>query len=174
MSMYHIATETRTSDGYGFVFSNIPQTFSHLRIHAKLRVTNVGAGANTVMYFNGDGGTNYRVHYMGGDGSSIFTGDFGAGQPFAGIGWSGNTAATSGLFSTHIIDIVDYTSSNFKTSRSLNGFDANNSTTNLVGIWSSLWKNTSPITQIAFNGNSYATGSTISIYGISTPSETGV
>lgn len=173
MTMHHIATQTMTSTTYGFVFSNIPQTFTHLRIHAKLDVGDVGSGANTVMYINGDTGTNYRIHYMGGDGSTAFTGDFGGGQPFIGIGWSGNTAATAGLFSTHIVDIVDYTGSTFKTVRSLNGFDANNSSTNLVGIWSGVWKNTSGINQLSFNGNSYTAGSTISIYGISTPTATG-
>jgi hypothetical protein len=174
MTMHHIATETRTSSGYGFSFTNIPQTFTHLRVHAKLRQSASGTGANAVFYINGDTGTNYRVNYVGGDGGTIFSGDFGAGQTFAQVGWTGNTAATAGLFSTHILDIVDYTGSTFKTVRCINGFDANNSTTNLVGQWSSLWKNTAAITSLGFNGNEFAAGSTISIYGISTPNVTGV
>jgi hypothetical protein len=173
MTMHHIATETRTSNTYGFTFDNIPQTFTHLRIHAKLRQSAAGTGANSVMYINGDTGTNYRVNYVGGDGGTIFSGDFGSGQTYVGSGWTGNTSATAGLFSTHIIDIVDYKGSTFKTFRVLNGFDANNSTTNLVGQWSALWKNTAAITSIGLNGNEFATGSTVSLYGISTPTATG-
>jgi hypothetical protein len=173
MTMHHIATETRTSNTYGFAFMNIPQTFTHLRIHAKLRQSASGAGSNAVVYLNADSGTNYRVHYLGGNGTGAFTGDFGAGQGYGNIGWTGNTAATAGLFSTHIIDIVDYTSSTFKTIRTINGFDSNNSTSNLVGVWSSLWKSTAAVNSVSFNGNEFATGSTISIYGISTPTVTG-
>jgi hypothetical protein len=169
--MYHIATATRTTNG-SFDFTNIPQTFTHLRIHAKLRTATGGAGANTALYFNGDGGTNYRIHYSGADGSTQFSGDFGAGQGFSCLGWVGNTAATAGLFSTHIFDIVDYTGSTFKTLRGINGFDSNNSTTNLVGYWSAVWKQTAAITRIN-TSDTFAIGSTMSIYGIPTPTATG-
>lgn len=171
MTMHHIATATRTTAG-GFDFTNIPQTFTHLRIHAKLRTSTGGAGANEAAYFNADGSTIYRVHYMGGDGGTAFTGDFGANQGGTWLGWVANTAATAGLFSTHVMDVVDYTGSTFKTSRVLNGFDANNSTTNLVGIWSSVYKSTAAINRFTTYGT-FAAGSTISIYGISTPTATG-
>jgi hypothetical protein len=169
--MYHIATATRTTAG-SFDFQNIPQTFSALRIHMKLRTTIGGAGANTALYFNNDGGANYRIHYAGADGTTQFSGDFGAGQGFACIGWLANTASTAGLFSTHIFDIVDYTGSSFKTMRGINGFDANNSTTNLVGYWSNLWKQTAAINRLT-TSDTFAIGSTMSIYGFPTPTATG-
>lgn len=169
--MYHIATITRTTTG-SFDFTNIPQTFSNLRIHMKLRTTTNGTGANCITYLNGDSGTNYKVHYQGGDGSSVFTGDFGAAQTSFNVGWIGNTAATAGLFSTHVFDIVDYAGSTFKTIRGINGFDANNTASNLVGYWSGLWKSTAAVNRFTIL-ESCAAGSTISIYGFSTPTATG-
>jgi len=171
MTMHHIATATRTTNG-SFDFQNIPQTFSHLRIHAKLRSATVGTGANCSAFINGDSGANYRIHYLGGDGSSSFTGDFGSGQTSFNFGWIGNTQSTAGLFGTTIMDIVDYTGSTFKTIRAINGFDANNTASNLVGYWSNIWKNTAAINRINFS-DTFAIGSTVSIYGFSTPTATG-
>lgn len=172
--MYLINTSTATSNNTVFTFSSIPQTFTHLRMICYLRTSQAGAGANAGVWLNNDQSGIYRVHYTGGDGGSIFSGDFAANQTSFNIGWVGNTAATAGLFSTHIVDILDYTdTSKFKTIRTINGFDANNSTTNLVGLWSGLWRSTSAINRIDIPIG-FATGSTVSLYGISNSTVTGV
>jgi hypothetical protein len=175
MSMFPIATFTVGSGGSGAItLSNIPQTFAHLELRLFGRVTNIGSGANIEMRFNGDSGANYRIQYLGGQGTTIgFFGDFGASQTQGNFGWVANTACTAGIFSTNIVSIMDYTSTNkSKAARCLTACETNNSATDLVGQFTTLWNSTAAIASITLLPN-WAQYTRVDLYGIGTANATG-
>jgi hypothetical protein len=157
------------------LFSNIPQTFTHLQIRAFGR-TGGAAGTNMPIQFNGDTtGSNYNTHFMGGNGTN-------SGSPFSGtftgsgdIGWVAGGTELANTFGVGIADIFDYTNtSKTKTLRAINGIDS--STAGLVGMWSSVWISTAAITSILIytSTTGFLQSSRFDLYGISTSSAMGV
>jgi len=129
-------------------------------------------GDSSYLQFNGDTGSNYSEHYLGGNGSSVTS--FQASGPSAtfmnisdGNGpWANMTANAYG---TNIIDILDYTNTNkAKTVRILNGFDANG--VGRTNLQSGLWLNSSSaITSINFtfaSGSAAQQYSSFALYGV--------
>jgi len=176
MSMFPIASITIASNGSNPTFSSIPQNFQHLQLRCYMRAA--GATSYQYVYFrlNGDTGSNYAYKYLNGNGTSAVTSaSFGGGYGL--IGYSASNSNTTGIFSTVIIDILDYTSTTKnKTLRSLNGMDINASGSN-SGLWSALWtpSTIAAITQIDIGPDSYGclAGSRFDLYGINTSSATG-
>jgi len=132
----------------GVTFSSIPGTYSHLQLRLFLRCSVTGGGSESlILRVNGDSGTNYSAHRLYGDGTSTY-----------GVGYTNLTEtflgdiARSGVdnssYTVFIIDILDYANTNkYKTFRCLTGRDHNGS--GRVGLYSSLWRNTSAITSIS-------------------------
>ena len=149
-------------------FSSIPQTFTHLQIRCIARYTGT-AYNNLLGEFNGDTTyTNYRWHYLTGDGSSVAAGDVqSSGAPLS-MGLVTGTAQTAGVFAAQFIDILDYTNTNkFTTIRGLTGVDNNGS--GRVSMNSGCWHNyTSPITSITLTcrSSSFQNYSSFALYGI--------
>jgi hypothetical protein len=168
--MYPIATTTIGSGGVSSVtFSSIPSTFTHLQIRFTGRSLYSGANDSILVRYNGDSGTNYAIHRLYGDGSSVTSQGF-TSQTYVICGdMPAATSSSSLTFGSSIIDIVDYANTNkYKTTRLLAGRDENG----LGFVWfnSGLWQNTNAITSIqvlAANGN-LAQYSTVSLYGITT------
>jgi len=76
-------------------------------------------------------------------------------------------ANISNTYGVAIFDILEYANTNiYKTTRSLNGYDANGS--GQVAFNSGNWRSTSAINRIdiSFNADAFATGSSIALYGI--------
>ena len=128
-------------------FTNIPATYSHLQIRCIARHSGSGSGGDNIyMQFNNDTGTNYKSHFLYGNGSSAS----------AGVGGSNDVnfaariptnAASSSIFGAGVIDILDYANTNkYKTSRVLSGHDQNGS--GEIFFFSGLWLNTNAITSI--------------------------
>jgi len=118
------------------------------------------------MQFNSDTGSNYSQHYLGGGGSSTYAGGVANYTyiPAISILQDGNTA---NVFATSIIDILEYANTNtFKTTRTLNGYDANGSGEILLG--SGNWRSTSAISTIVFSpsSGSFKQYSQFALYGI--------
>lgn len=175
MSMYPIASYTVGSAGSGAItFSDIPQTFNHLELRIFGRSNSSGAGANVPVRFNGDSGGNYRIQYMGAQGSgSAFFGDFGVSQTEGNFGWVAGTASTAGVFGANIVSILEYSNTNKKkTSRILTACENNGTTTDLVGQFANLWNSTAAITSITLLPN-WAANTRIDLYGISNSNVTG-
>jgi hypothetical protein len=128
-------------------FAGIPNTYKHLQIRAFC----LNSGQDTLyMSYNGDTtGANYRDHQVGGNASSVFAYSNAGTSSGAGIGLTSQTAGAG-----NIIDILDYanTSKN-KTARSLWGVDRNGAGS--VGLFSSLWVNTSAVNSITFSVGTY-------------------
>jgi len=173
MSMYPIASSVKADSlGYGFDFTNLPQTYTHLQVR-------VFARSATSSYdsfrcnFNADvTNANYYNHYMSGNGTA---GVATAGQSVAGsVGLvSASMPITTSLantFATYIVEILDYTNTNkYKSVKVFGGWDDNNvSTTNgNICMNSYVWKNTAAINNITLAGfNLIAAGTRVDIYGI--------
>lgn len=124
---FPIATTTVGASGAGgIVFSSIPSTYTHLQLRATARGNRSGALDELGMRFNG-GSANITYHTLNGNGSTA------AVTVAAGAGWSwfapiASASETAGVFSSLIIDILDYANtSKYKTFRALNGYDNNGS-----------------------------------------------
>jgi hypothetical protein len=153
-----IATVTPTSGSV--TFSSIPSTYKHLQVRYNFMGTN---GNNINMRLNGDTGSNYASHRLGGSGSSA--GSFGiTGQSSMELhGWFGGTV--SGNPNVGIIDLQDYASTTKnKTMRVFSGSDNNSSGS--VNLFSGLWLNTAAINSITIILVGTTTGSVFSLYGI--------
>jgi hypothetical protein len=160
-----ISTQVLSSSASTVTFSSIPQDYKHLQIRMVTRSTRSNNIAGFGIRFNSDSGTNYDLHSLSGDGSSVTS--------FASNNLSfvslSQTAATStaSSFGATVSDILDYTNtSKNKTVRSLLGYAT---TTNLIALRSGLWRNTAAISAMEIydtTSNNFLTGSRFSLYGI--------
>ena len=165
IAMQPIYTQTVGSGGVGSIFfTNIPQTFTDLKIVLSVRGTYVGGFDSMLMQFNSDTTNNYSYTVIGGAPSSYRASNQNVINPFLANG----TTSTSNTFSNMEAYIPNYTSSN-KKSMVIDVVGENNSAS-VYGLTmtAALWSNTAAITQVYFqasNGN-MSQYTTISIYGI--------
>lgn len=169
-SMDAIGVVVLSATASSVTFSSIPQTYTHLQLRAFTKNgTSSGVETSMLFQFNSDATyTNYYGrHLLYGDGASAAAA---ANNTSSWVGaFSGVTAqqATTSVFSSNIIDILDYTNTNKnKTVRVLGGTDYNGSGTVIFG--SGLWLNTAAITSIKVVpfANDFATYSSFALYGI--------
>jgi hypothetical protein len=114
--------------------------------------------------FNGDTGTNYAYHELGGNGSTTTA----SGQITQNSGVLLNDF-TNGTITTYpnvgIVDIIDYANANKnKTTKSFAGAN-NNTTGSSVNVSSGLWLSTAAITSLTFKSGTSFTG-TVTLYGV--------
>lgn len=149
-----IATTTLSSAASSITFSGIPATYTDLRLVVFIKTT-----GNTNLQFNSDTGTNYSVTALLGDGST---------------GSSANTTNRTSIWgqqsslyangSLWTVDIFNYVGSTNKTCLMTTSADKNGSGS--VEKTVALWRSTAAITSIYFNGGTYDTGTTATLYGI--------
>ena len=145
-------------------FTSISSAYTHLQ----LRGINRNETANNTfrLRFNSDSGSNYSRHFLYGDGSTV-TPVGAASQTSIGAGIISTSTQGANIFSSFVIDILDYKdTTKYKTMRSLGGYDANGS--GFVGLFSGVWLNTAAITSITLlsdsgDQNQY---SSFALYGI--------
>jgi hypothetical protein len=171
--MYPIASTTVGAGNQNnlYIFSSIPQTFTHLQVRIFARST---ASATTDYFgfaYNNDlANTYYYLHYLQGNGGSATSGynnsvgsiDIAAGNALANV------------FTVAIADILDYSNTNKnKTQRILDGHDFNGS--GRAELQSRLYTaNTNAISSISFfTSTNFAIGTRFDLYGISTSNVTG-
>lgn len=157
-----IYTQTVGSGGIGELsFTNIPQTFTDLKIVISARIANA-AVANT-MYMGINGAySGVSCRYLAGNGSvgssSVSTSQL--------IGDVSANSSTANTFGTIEVYIADYRSSNFKQYIS-DSVSENNATSAFTEMWAGLWSSTSAINALKFSASSTMMQySTITIYGI--------
>ena len=157
-----IATTTLSSSSSTVTFSSIPSTYTHLQVRILYQ-----ASANGAIRFNSDSTyTNYRSHYLGGDGASAYSGTVQDPSYTGGLATTG-IANTANIFGASVIDILDYTNTNkYKTVRTFAGIDKNGS--GYIDFDSSFWMNTSAISSITIEalGTTYSQYSSFALYGI--------
>jgi hypothetical protein len=165
-----IATVTVGSGGSAAIdFTSIPSTFQHLQIRSIGRSTRAATDDSyRIRAGNGsiDTGSNYSFHFLRGTGAAASSSANNT-QSFILGGDTSAANATAGIFSTDVLDILDYANTNkYKTFRHLNGVDFNGSGD--LRLLSGLWQSTSAITDIKLfceNGN-WAQYSSFALYGI--------
>ena len=150
-------------------FTSIPQVYKHLQVRGIVR-SNRGVSLDSLSArFNSDTGTNYAIHDLFGNGATASA----QAQTSVNALYFANavptTAVAASIFSTLVVDILDYSNTNkYKTVRTLNGYDANGS--GQVYLESGLWMNTAAVTQIDLGhfgtSSSMAQYSTFALYGI--------
>jgi len=167
-----IATVTVGSGGAANIeFTSIPGTYQHLQVRYIMRSDRSGATNDLVrVQFNSDTGSNYTYHELFGTGSTA--GASGAANESALLANNATGAtATSSVFGASVFDILDYAStSKFKTTRFLGGFDLNGS--GQMEVRSGLWRSTSAITAIKLYpqfGSNFVQHSTAALYGVKAP-----
>jgi len=155
--------------------NTVAAAYKHLQIRAVTRNawsapgSTTNYGANGVIRFNGDSGSNYRAHYLQGDGSSTASGDYPVSTAcyltdLGGV-WDSHTANSYGAF---VVDILDFASaSKNKTVRSLGGFVDGGKR---VSLASAAWFSTAAVTSLVISedgsGGGYKAGSRFSLYGL--------
>jgi hypothetical protein len=160
-----IQTITAGSTVANIEFTSIPQTYSHLQIRGITR-DNIAAVANDLyIQFNADTAANYSFHFMRGDGANVVSSAGASTTVMLGVNASAN--ATSGVFCSSVIDILDYANTNkYKTIKLLAGWDNNGS--GGASMWSGNWRSTNGITSIKLfpNGGSFLQYSSFALYGV--------
>ena len=156
MSTYNpIATQTLTGATSSIIFSNIPQSYTDLVVVINGALS--GSGVKSIN-FNGDTASNYSCTTMIGAGSSYSSGRYA--EPYIDVS---NASANSFV---NVIQINNYSNNTTFKNYLARQNAAVTSTETIVG----LWRNTNPITTISFSasgGQTYASGTTFSIYAIS-------
>lgn len=181
MSMFPLASLDANSGAVAsFNFTNIPQTFNHLRIHAFVR----SASSQTTPYdlvctINGSNATNYAYTILRGDGATVSqtSGTTDTNWRFPLVVPTGSM--TANVFGGTIIDILDYTNTGkSKTAKCWQGYDNGTGSAPTAGwaaMSASVWTPTTAINRLEFAtfGN-FSQYSRIDIYGVSTSYATGV
>lgn len=178
-----LQTLTGTGSSGTLTFTDIPQTFRHLQIHALTKGTATGSVQGTYrIQINGDTGNNYASTQLVGNGagtSQVFqVAAVSQNAIFAPNSMYWNTFCSSGTTNSMgaaIININEYTNSSwYKTVRTIDGHErGNNDDTSRVDIGGGVYTSSSPITSITFqiydeagSLTNFTTTTKIALYGI--------
>ena len=164
-----LETQVLTSSATSVTFTGLDTLaagYQHLQIRAVARSNKASGLEITKLRFNGDSGSNYARHGLGGSGSSVSSYGI-ATQTWTDIGRiAGDTAGTD-VFGSFVTDILDFSSASKNTTvRSLTGVVG---TTTQVYLNSGGWFNTAAVTSLEIlpeDGTALLTGSRFSLYGI--------
>ena len=168
-----IATTTVGSGGSSTItFSSIPSTYKHLQIRGIARASSGTYQSDLNIKINSDTGSNYTLHRLYGDGSTVAAAAA-TSQTVAAAGRNAiaSASSTASAFSGIVCDILDYGNTNkYKTIRTLGGYDNNTSSSGQSQILfsSDLWLSTSAITQLdlTLDSGNFAQYSSFALYGI--------
>jgi len=162
-----ISTVTVSSSVSSITFSSIPATYKHLQIRAFCKATTNDSNVGSIFgRFNSDTGSNYARHFLNGTGTTVAQNGF-TSQTSMFFGTGVNANQTS-VFTTNVIDILDYANTNkYKTIRSLSGVDVNGAG-GFVQYMTGLWLNTAAVTSITIlpAADDFAQYSSFALYGI--------
>jgi hypothetical protein len=161
-SFESIATLTPSS-GTTVSFTSIPSTYTSLQIRGVL----YSDGNLQRFRLNSDSGTNYVNHWLYGDSTASVVSGANTAQTWFGLQVGSRLSTDGGL--AFVVDILDYASTTKnKTVRMFYGFDNNGNNVNQVTLQSGLWLSTTAVNSVSVvsSGSGFATGTTISLYGI--------
>ena len=167
-----ISRQTVGSAGAASItFSNIPQTFTDLRMVISSRVDYTGAWQNINIELNGDSGSNYTSKLLYGNGSAA--GSDTSTTTFLKFVYSNFNTSTASVFSNGEMYFPNYRTATYK-SVSSDSVTENNAATVLTALTAGIWNDTAAITTIKFTPNqgSFGEFTTFSLYGISSNTTT--
>jgi hypothetical protein len=160
-----------TSNQSSVSFTSIPQTYTDLTLH-------ISARSNVTAFLAGNSNLEFNGSTTGYSGVRIYADPGGSSSPYADTGtpkWAGfvgGTGSSANTFSSCMIYIPNYTSSNYK-SWLVDVVVENNGAHGYLGLGANLWSNSSAITSIQlkeitsgpYTGD-FLTNSTFTLYGI--------
>lgn len=160
-----IASFTANGTSSNYTFSSISGTYKHLQIRALIVGGTAIGSTNLDVQFNGDTASNYAIHWLSGNGTTVSASAAAPNPRIEEIILLGNSNTKNAVM---IMDIIDYANtSKFKTVRTIAGRDENGSGD--IRLSSGLWRSTSAITSIKVysdNNGAFPSGTVISLYGI--------
>jgi len=152
-----IATTTLSTTTATVSFTSISGSYTDLILISSAK--SAGTSETIMMRFNSDSGSNYSFTYLYGNGTSALSGR--ASNTSFAVGGS----ATATDAAVNLVHIMNYSNSTtYKTVLDRRGQASLYTFTDV-----SLWRNTAAITSISVepeNGQSFASGSTFTLYGI--------
>ena len=154
-------------------FSNIPQTFTDLKVVVSGRTDYANSSDEVYLKLNGSSASIYSWKMLYGTGSAAASAsDSAEGYGIAGVQIDGSTA-TASVFSNGEIYIPNYTSANYK-SISMEHCPETNATAINMKMVAGLWSSTAAITSLSLSGGTgnFVQYSTFSLYGISSSTST--
>ena len=154
-------------------FSNIPQTFTDLKVVVSGRTDYANSSDEVYLKLNGSSASIYSWKMLYGTGSAAASAsDSAEGYGIAGVQIDGSTA-TASVFSNGEIYIPNYTSANYK-SISMEHCPETNATAINMKMVAGLWSSTAAITSLSLSGGTgnFVQYSTFSLYGISSNTST--
>jgi hypothetical protein len=164
-----IETQILGSNAASVTFSNLgvySSAYKHLQIRIAARSSDSAPGVGVYSRLNADAGSNYRAHYLLGNGSAVLNGGLNVGTTgLSGIISAGGSAANN--FGVAVIDLLDpYSTTKNKTLRTLTGIT--DAAQNRIDLHSALWMSTASLTswQLLPELGNFVTGSRFSLYGM--------
>ena len=169
-----IATVTASGSSSTVEFTSIPSGYSHLQIRGIMRSGSANNYDNVYLTFNSST-SSYASHYLAGNGASASAYAWTSAARIESFFATGGTAIADN-YSSCVIDILDYTSTNKnKTVRILAGHDNNNNGATdfqkgIITLSSGLWYATpAAITSIKIAngvGANWTNKTTFALYGV--------
>jgi hypothetical protein len=177
-SFFSIATYNVGAGGTSNIeFTNIPQDYTHLQIRGIIQTNRPSYVVDVVrMQFNSDTSTNYSSHRVRGGYDTTST-TVSNGAPGDSVIYLGdlNSGVASNVFSSVVIDIIDYKDTNkYKTVRGFAAFDCNGtvgtgSYGGTLNFFSGNWRSTNAINSMKFtiiSGTAFNQYSSFALYGV--------
>lgn len=163
-----ISSQTLASPAASVTFSNIPATYTNLKLVITARATGSSAtNANVFIQLNGDTGNDYDWQEIVGSGGSTtsFSAAAAANGNLGNIAFGTGAAGASGSIDA---TIVNYLGTTFWKNVISNSIYENTSGTSNTIPTSSIWHGTAAITSITIldNGSTFVTGSNFTLYGL--------
>jgi hypothetical protein len=160
-----IATQTLGSTTATVTFSNIPQTYTNLRLVMSAAIPS-GSDAFSFWQANGDTATNYSQTNLYGTGSTAGS-DRITSISNPSFNYYSNITTTVGQNAT-VATWFNYSNTTTYKTMLVRSNTATGPSFPGVSGTSALWRSTAAITSLSFKvqGNSFATGSTFTLYGI--------
>ena len=168
-----LETTTLNSGASSITFSGLSaySDFKHLQIRGTQRLTGPSTLWSGYAILNGVSTSgNYTSHFLGGNGSSVYTGQSTHTDKMQMTEIPG-ADNTSGIFNSFVMDIFDFADSSKNTTiRNLGGVNyANPSTGGRITLNSGLYLSTNSITSVTFDAfagtQTFIAGCRLSIYG---------
>ena len=153
-----ISSTTLGSDTASVTFSSISGSYTDLVLIISAKNTG-GSGYNLYGRFNSDTGTNYSTTYLGGNGSSAFSGRDSS-QSQMRFGFTNNSN-----MQPQIIHIQNYSNTTTNKTTLVRGNDSGSGTYAIVN----LWRSTAAINTIYLYQElsaNFVSGSTFTLYGV--------
>lgn len=173
-AMTRLGTQTLAAPAANITISGIPGTSTHLYVVYQIRsaVASESAAFGRIQ-LNSDTGTNYGRENVNGTGTSVSASGGSGSQTFIDVVYESGPSATANMFGAGALLIPYYANtSKIKVLIGNGGIlpVVNTTTGYIAGAVSGFWNSTSAVTSIAFlasdGSSNLATGSTVTVYGI--------